>query len=118
MAGKKLDAAVRAAWLRARAAWTRDRDTFASVMSLVDRKRSEGLYDVVRHSLYKESYVQMLRERPELREIVKSDDDRLCMHDMYEILSFRLGRKEPPPKTERAAVAIRGRIGRKVTTIR
>lgn len=83
-------------------------------MDQVDRKQSEMLYDVVKHSLYKESYVEILHELPELRELVKSDEDRFFMHDIYAILSRRLGKSEPPPKTERGALAFRGRIGRAV----
>jgi hypothetical protein len=35
------------------------------------------------------------------------------MMDIYEILSYKLGRHEPPPKTEKGALAMKGgRIGR------
>jgi hypothetical protein len=112
MAAKKIPNEVRAAWLRVRAAWGRGTDVFTSTMSMLSKKEMEQLYDVVRHSVYKDSYVQILREKPELKEFLKGDEDRMCMHDIYAILAFRMGKSEPPPKTEKAALAMKAGIGR------
>ncbi len=121
MAGKKVPTKVpnevRAVWLRVRAAWTRGRDVFVSTMSQLSQKQNEQLYDVVRHAVYKDNYVQALREKPELKEFLKGDDDRLCMIDAYDILAYKLHRREPPPRTEKGALAMKGgRIGRAAPT--
>ena len=51
--------------------------------------------------------------RPELKQFLKNDEDRLCMMDVYDILSYKLRRHEPTPKTEKGALAMKGdRIGR------
>jgi hypothetical protein len=113
MAGKKTPNDVWATWLRVRAAWGRGRDTFISTMSQLGQKQNEQLYDIVKCAVYKDSYVQVLRAKPELKDFLKSDEDRFCMMDVYEILSYKLGRREPPPKTEKGALAMKGdRIGR------
>lgn len=117
MAGKKVPNEVRPVWLRVRAAWGKGTDVFVSTMSTLSQKQNEQLYDVVRHAIYKDNYVQVLREKPELKEFLKGDEDRMCMMDIYQILSYRLRRSEPPPKTEKAAFAMKGgRIGRAAPT--
>lgn len=105
---------VRRIWLKVRKAWNWSYDAFSNTVSYLKQDEAEKLYDVVRLSLFKESYAQMLQEHPELREIVKSDDDRLCMHDIYQILSWRLGKREKFPNDKRISRQIRGRIGREV----
>jgi hypothetical protein len=111
-AAKKMPNDVRVLWLRVRAGWGRGREVFDNTMSQFSQKQSQQLYDVVRHAIYKDNYVQVLREKPELKEFLKSDEDRLCMMDAYAILSYKLGRSEPPPKTEKAILGMKGRIGR------
>ena len=96
--------------LMLKTAWSRGRDTFSNTVSFLSTKQAEQIYQIVRHSVYKESYVQILREHPELREIIKNDDDRLCMHDIYEILSWRLDKNEPPPKELRIADRVKGSL--------
>ncbi|MDD5340602.1 MAG: hypothetical protein PHV13_05135 [Candidatus ainarchaeum sp.] len=112
MAGKEIPNEARAAWLRVRAAWGRGSDVFSSTMSMLSQKENEQLYDIVRHAIYKDNYVQVLREKPELKGFLKGDEDRLCMMDIYQVLSYRLRRSEPPPKTEKAAAAMNAGIGR------
>ena len=101
-------------WLKVRHAWNWSYDAFSNTVSYLKQDEAEKLYDVVRLSLFKDSYAQMLQEHPELREIVKSDDDRLCMHDVYQILAWRLGKREKFPEDKRIYMKIKGRIGRDV----
>ena len=53
----------------------------------MDNKQANALYDVVKFALFKDSYAQIVREHPEMRPLVQTDDDRLCMCDVYEALS-------------------------------
>ena len=99
-------------WLKVRKAWSWNYEAFNSTVGLLNDKEANMLYDVVKHSLFKDSYVEIIRKQPELKEVVKTDDDRLCMHDVYEILSWKLGRKEELPKDKKLSEAIKGRIGR------
>lgn len=105
---------VKRSWLKIRRAWVLSHEAFTSTISYLSNKEANELYDVIKHSLFKNSYADMLREHPELREIVRSDDDRLCMHDIYEILSWRLGRREELPKSVQTKMKMQGRIGRNV----
>lgn len=89
---------LRKNWIRIRAAWNTSPEAFTGTLSLMDPKQANELYDLVKLALFKGSHVEILHEHPEMREFVKSDDDRLCMHDVYEALSRRLQRKEPFPE--------------------
>ena len=108
---------IRRAWLRLRKAWGWSFEAFSNTLGLLNTKEANMLYDIVKHSLFKGSYVEIIREHPELREIVKTDEDRLCMHDIYEILSWKLGRKEELPPDRKISRAMKGRIGREVPII-
>ena len=115
--GKKSEKVVvtpelRRIWITARKAWVTSYDSFHYTLSALSTKQADSLYDIVRVSLYRGSFVEILREHPELREMLKSDDDRICMHDIYESLSWRLGRKEEPPQDVKLKMGIKGRIGR------
>lgn len=110
-----ITASLRKNWLLLKAAWLMNQGAFSSRLSLVPDKEADELYEVARHSLYKDSYVRILREHPELKELVKTDDDRLFMYNLYDILSWRLGKSEPPPKEQRPAARIKGSIGREST---
>lgn len=103
---------LRRTWWRLRKAWNLTMKAFSGTMSRLTDAEAEELYEVVRHSLFKDSYVEILRARPELKELVKSDDDRLFMHDVYEVLSWRLKKKEPYPKDVDMIIRMKGRIGR------
>ena len=103
---------LRKNWLMLKKAWLMNLSAFSNQLSLVPDKQAEQLYDVVRHSVYKDSYVDILREHPELKELVKNDDDRFFMHDMYESLSWRLGKREKPPKERQVYERMKGGIGR------
>lgn len=110
----KITPQLRRLWLTVRKAWVSSFQAFSNSLSSLDQKQAAMLYEVVKHSLFKDSYVQILRGHPELREFLKSDDDRLCMHDIYEVLSWRLSRKEKLPKDVEMAEKMKGRIGRSV----
>ncbi len=96
-------AQLRRIWLRVRNAYSMSSGAFSNALSLLSDDEADLLYNLVRFSLYKEGPAQMIKEHPEMREFVKTNVDRLCMHDIYEILSWRLGRREPMPK-DRAIV--------------
>ncbi len=103
---------LRKTWIRVRSAWNLSFEAFNNVVSMLDKKQSEALYDLVKHALFMANCADILRQHPELREVLKNEEDRLCMHDIYEILSWKLGRSEPLPKEIRAREAMRGTIGR------
>lgn len=103
---------LRRIWLRVRKSWDISHDAFQGALSLLGTKESELLYDFVILALFKGSYVEILREHPRLRELIRSDEDRLCMHDTYEVLSFRLGKSVALPKVIQTKMAMKGPIGR------
>lgn len=103
---------LRRIWIRARRAWVTSYQAFSYSLSTLDARQSGLLYEVVRHSLFKNSHAEILRTRPELREFLQTDDDRLCMHDIYEVLSWRLNRREKPPQDVRLSMNMKGTIGR------
>ena len=106
---------LRRIWFRVRNAWNMSFDAFSNALTLLTDKEAEQLYEVVRHALFKGSYVEIIREHPELRELVKSDDDRIFMYDVYEKLSWRLGKSEKYPKDIAVRIKMKGRIGRDAT---
>jgi hypothetical protein len=103
---------LRRIWLGVRTAWNLGFQQFSSSLSALDERQAGLLYGLVRLSLFKGSYVEMLREHPELRPLLISDDDRLCMHDAYEVLAWRLNRSEELPREVRISQRMKGRIGR------
>ena len=103
---------IRRIWLNARKAWNISLDAFSNSLSLLSEKQANALYEIVKVSLYKGSYAEILRGHPELRTLVMSDEDRLFMHDVYENLSWKLGRKEPEPQDLKLFRNMKGRIGR------
>jgi len=108
---------LRRIWLNIRRSWISSFSAFQNSISLLNEKEASGLYDVVKHSLFKGSYVEILADQPGMKEIVKSDEDRMCMHDIYEVLSWRLGRREELPSDVRRTQGMKGRIGRNTLTL-
>jgi len=108
---------VRKNWMRIRSAWNLGEEAFTGTLSLMDNKKANALYDVVRFSLFKNSYADIVREHPEMKELVKNDDDRLCMHDVYEALSNRLDRREPFPSFIAMKMKLKGATGREITDL-
>ncbi|MBU0591905.1 hypothetical protein KKF81_04045 [Candidatus Micrarchaeota archaeon] len=103
---------LRRIWIQIRRNWGISRVAFTNNLSLLNDGEANNLYNLVIHSLYKNSYVDILREIPGLRGIIRTEDDRYCMHDIYQILSWRLDKTESPPKTLQIKLAMRGGIGR------
>lgn len=103
---------VRRTWLNLRRAWALSGTAFRNTLSLLTRKQLEMLYELVRPALFKGSYVEILREHPELKEILKTDSDRTCMYAIYENVSWKLGRSEKPPKEIAIRMAMVPKIGR------
>jgi len=101
---------LRKSWLRIRNGWATSNDAFSGALSMLTKKDSEELYGMVKVALFKASNSEIVREHPELRVLVKSDDDRFCMHDIYEFLSWKLGKSEPLPKGVRLTQGLRGSI--------
>jgi len=105
---------LRRIWLRVRSAWNISLEAFSNTLSLLNDKQAAMLYNLVKKGLFKDFYSEILREHPELRDIVKSDDDRLCMIDIYQELSWRLDKSEPLPPDVKVTQGMKGRIGRDV----
>lgn len=109
---------VRKIWIRVRAAWGRSYDAFTGTMSLLDKKQSEALYDLVKHSLFMANYAVIVQKHHELKEFVKGEDDRLCMHDIYEVVSWKLGKSVQVPKDVTFTQGMKGSIGRSAPNMR
>lgn len=105
---------IRRLWVRIRQAWVVSYNAFNHAVAVLDRRQANLMYDVVKHSLFKNSHAEILREHPELKELIHTDDDRLCMHDVYERLSYYLDRYEKPPPDRRVLRGMKGNIGREV----
>ena len=109
---------IRRNWLQIRSAWNISHAAFSNTLSSLSTINANLLYNIVKLSLFKGSYVDILREHSELKEIIKTDDDRLCMHDIYEVLSWRLNKTEKPPADVKLSAAVKSGIGRGVTSFR
>ena len=108
-----LTPALRVAWIKLRRAWGANYPSFSYALSQLSPKDAEGLYNIVRLALYTDSYGEAVQKHPELRELLRNEQDRMCMIDIYEVLSWKLGRSEPAPADRRITRGIRkGAIGR------
>ncbi len=94
-------------WFRIRRAWDINKIVFRETLAMLSDKQANELYDIVKYSLYTNSYAEIVIKHPELKVLLKNDDDRFCMHDIYEYLSWRLGRQEPSPPYSRPAERMR-----------
>jgi hypothetical protein len=107
---------IRKIWFPIRKAWSISVPAFSNAISSLNDKQAGILYDIVKLALYK-SYWEILRQYPGMKEIMFSDDDRLCMYQIYENLSWRLGKKEPEPKDVKLIEGLKGGIGRQTPHI-
>ena len=88
---------LRRIWVRVRQSWVTSFASFSYSLSVLDKRQSEMLYDLVRRALFRNSAGDVVKAHPEIREFMRSDDDRMCMVDVYEKLSWTLDKKEEPP---------------------
>jgi hypothetical protein len=89
---------LRKIWFNVRRSYNISLEAFSNSLSQLSDEEANLLYGLVRLAVYKGNPAEIIRAHPQMREFVKTDDDRLCMHDIYEHLSWRLGRSEPMPK--------------------
>jgi hypothetical protein len=89
---------LRKIWFSIRHSYDISLEAFSNSLSLLSDEEANMLYELVRLALYMGSPAEILRAHPQMKEFIRTDDDRLCMHDIYEHLSWRLGRSEPMPK--------------------
>jgi hypothetical protein len=107
---------IRRLWFPIRRAWSMNVTAFSNAISSLNQKQAETLYDIVKLPLFK-SLGETLRKYPAIKEIMFTEDDRLCMCQIYETLSWRLGKKEPEPKDVRLIERLKGSIGRELPSI-
>lgn len=103
---------IKRIWIRLRQAWLRTDTAFSNSISMLDDKQANAMYDIVKHSLFTTSYIEIIRKHPELHDLIKSDEDRWCMKEIYDVLSWRLGREEPLPEDLRLQAAMRPGMSR------
>lgn len=101
---------LRKNWLKIRQAYSISLDSFTNTLSSMNGKEANELYDMVKLALFKGSIGEIVSASPELRIFMRQEDDRLCMIESYEYLSWKLGREEPFPKGERIKVHLRRSI--------
>jgi len=109
---------LRRIWIRVRQAYNASPEAFAYSLSSLNAEEANSLYDLVKHALFKGSIGEIVQGTPALRPIIRSEDDRMCMIDIYEVLSWRLDRREPLPEDRRLAQAMRSGIGREMPDLR
>ncbi|MFH0884185.1 MAG: hypothetical protein V1861_00565 [Candidatus Micrarchaeota archaeon] len=99
---------LRRIWVRVRQSWVTSHAAFSYGLSMLNKKQCELLYDLVRRALFRNSAGDVLKAHPEIREFMRSDDDRMCMLDVYEALSWKLDRREDPPADVKLAKNFKG----------
>jgi hypothetical protein len=99
---------LRRVWVRVRQSWVTSHASFSYGLSMLDKKQAGMLYDLVRRALFRNSAGDVLKAHPEIREFMRSDDDRMCMLDVYEALSWKLDRREEPPSDVRLNQKFKG----------
>ncbi|MBI5046750.1 hypothetical protein HZC07_03390 [Candidatus Micrarchaeota archaeon] len=109
---------IRRVWLKVRNSWNISHAAFSNTLSSISEPEANLLYDIVKLSLYKGSYAEILHEHKELKELLQSDEDRLCMHDIYEVLSWRLNKSEKLPGDLKLSLATKTGIGRGMPNFR
>lgn len=109
---------LRRIWIRVRQAYVTSPEAFAYSLSSLKDADANSLYDLVKHALFKGSIGEILRDTPALRPIIRNEDDRMCMIDVYEVLSWRLNRRESLPEDRKLVQAMRSGIGREMPDLR
>jgi len=99
--------ALRRMWIRLRKSYNMSYAAFSNALSALNDEQANQVYDFVITALFKDNVAQILSKHPELKGLIRTDDDRVCMHDIYENLSWRLGRREEMPKEKSMIVRFR-----------
>ncbi|MBN1170242.1 hypothetical protein JXA56_04410 [Candidatus Micrarchaeota archaeon] len=89
---------LRRNWIRIRQAYNMSLGAFGNALSTLNEQEANQMYNLVINALYKDTVAQIVRDNPKMKDFVKTDEDRFCMYDVYENLSWKLNRKEDPPK--------------------
>lgn len=103
---------LRRVWIRIRKSWSINRIAFTNSLSSLTDAQANELYSIIAVILYKNSYVEIIRENKEFGKIIKNDGDRICMYDIYEVLSWRLNKKVSLPKKVELKMRVGASIGR------
>jgi len=99
--------ALRRMWIGLRKSYNISYGAFSNALSALSDEQANQVYDFVITALFKDNVAQILSKHPELKGLIRTDDDRICMHDIYENLSWRLGRREELPKEKGMIVRFR-----------
>ncbi len=97
-------------WIILKRAWSMNLTAFSNTISNLSNKDALELYDIARLAPYKQTYVDILRIRPELKVILKNDLERRMMMDIYDNLSYRLNKKEPEPASVKFIIEMKKRL--------
>ncbi len=85
-------------WLMIRKAYNVSLEAFGANISRLSEDEANEMYELIRHALYKDNIAQIIQEEPKMREFLRNEDDRLCMYEIYENLSWKLGKREKAPE--------------------
>ncbi|MBU0527815.1 hypothetical protein KKE92_05000 [Candidatus Micrarchaeota archaeon] len=99
--------ALRRLWIGLRKSYNLNYTAFSNALSALNDEQANQIYDFVITALFMDNIAEILSKHPELKDLIRTDDDRICMHDIYENLSWKLGRKETIPKEKGMIIRFR-----------
>ena len=99
-------------WIRLRKWWETNPTAFGNGLSSLTKEQDEMMYEFAKKALFRNSVAEILKAHPELKELIRVDDDRMCMYDLYEHLSWKLNKREEPPEDVKIIGRTRRPIGR------
>ncbi len=99
--------ALRRLWIGLRKSYNLNYTAFSNALSALNDEQANQIYDFAITALFMDNVAEILSKHPELKDLIRTDDDRICMHDIYENLSWKLGRKETIPKEKGMIVRFR-----------
>lgn len=99
-------------WLRIKAASIRNIAAFNSTISMINKKDTEELYSIAKFAAYNTDYARLVFQNPQLRELIKNQEDAFTLNLVYQALSFKLNKREPIPAVNRIYAGFAGGIGR------
>ncbi len=94
-------------WLRIRKAYSISKDAFLKEILSLNEEEMNILYELSKKTLYKNFISEIIAEYPELKEYLHNETDLLCMYDLYDYLSWKLGKEEPPPEYKKVILEFR-----------